>query len=332
MAVASDTKRMASKARFLIASLLVASLTVAGCGDSGDDAGSSVGSQTERELLSRVSAGIAAQVPTRTDEIIYADFVAAREGLGLAGDADIYDPPNQGSRRAAVLGSLASRALRYAGLPFATPLAQAIDGRAIKAAAGLTVIGSPGILVIRTTQPFDKISSALRRRGYARSGDLLTTRRPLARTIYRVVADAGRGVVVLAGSAQVARAALEGRDAKLSRAAALIGDVPGAARAANATRRQCVLARAAGQHGLAPQKGGYLVVVDGKADAQRLKVAGRTLVGPAGELKIGDAEANGDRVRAKFTSEDPANAVFTEFIDDDLLGQQVNAASPYDCR
>lgn len=305
---------------------LLVCLFLVGCGNSSDGGPGELSRDAQRELLARVSAVIASETDRfkPIDDLVYADFAAARKELGLDADADVYVLTRDG---VSPLASMTSRALLYAGRPRSTPASVAIDGRAISASVAVPVIGGPGVLVLQTTQPFEKIAAGLRRRGYVREGRLLVSNQPLENVVYPVVVEASPGLIVLAGSRRVARAALNGREAKLSRAAALINTVPGVARAASATRNGCLLARAAGQS-LAPQEGEYVAIVDHPAEASRLKLAQRVL----GDLTFGKAVAQGQRLRVGFRSDDPANAVFADMVDDDSLTSRApRLRRPYAC-
>jgi hypothetical protein len=314
----------------LAAAVLSVPLLLAACGSSAEDNGGTARASHGRELLARVSAAIAAHDGSQSlDDVVYADFVRAREQLVLPPDTDVYEQ-RSGKSPTPLLASVAARAMSYAGRPTVTPLQEAIDGGAIEASASIPVIGPPTALVVETSQPFEQISAALHTRGYARDGDLLVTARPTSRVFYPIVADAGDVVVVLAASQQAARAALGGQDAELTPAAKLIGRVPGVARAASTQRNRCIVARAAGQD-LAPPEGEYLVVIDGSASAARLTVAGKALPGGQGDLIFGEAEAGRDGIRARFTSDDSANAVFSDVVDDDSLTSATEFELPYAC-
>jgi hypothetical protein len=280
-----------------VAAMLV--LTLPGCLGSDDDGGDKRDTSPDRELLARLSAGIAAQGRERVDEIFYTDISGARRDAGLPADADVNEVNSDPN--AIRLSTVVTTALSYTHRPKPTPLSESIDGTKVQTAAALAFIADFGVVVLRTKQPFAEIARSLRRRGYKESGNrgFLISPAPRARLIYPVVADGGDGVVILAGNVRVARAALAGENTELTPGSRLIEDVPGVARAAAAGLKGCVRARAAGQD-LMPQEGEYLVLVEGRPDAKRLKLAGGSYGGLQG-VKVGETETDGRRLRAEFT-------------------------------
>jgi len=308
--------------RALPAIAAIAVLAVSGCLGSDDD-GDDRRATPDRELLARVSAAI--RDSDQGDDVIYVDLTAAREDAGLPDDADVHALRSDEPGGAPLLASIAGWALPYASRPKPTPLSESIDGGRVEAAAGFPLIGDYSVAALRTSQPFDQIASALRRRGYEADSDgvVLVSGRGFARVVYPVVANAGGGVVVLAGSVDVARRALAGRAADLTRASELIAEVSGVGRAANANPGDCVLARAAGE-GISPHEGEYMVVVKGTAEAGKLRL--KDITGGSFDLTWGAATADGDRVRAKFQAGDVLNAHFGGLV------QAFDEVGPrYDC-
>lgn len=292
---------MVRMSRLLVVFGFLALAPLSGCGTES----SAPDEKVDVELLTLVSAAISSEGESASDVVDYRDFALARRQLGLSNDETIYDgPPSDGKVQ---LSSLRS-ALVYASGPNRPPLVRSIDGRSIQAVASRPVVGEPALVAMRTTQPFAEIAAALRRYGYIRRGDLLVSHRGMSDVVFPVVADAAGGVVVLGGSESFVRDVLANRNSSLSRAAELIGAVPGPARIAESTTSKCVIARAAGQN-LVPRDGEYLVQAEGTAGEKMLNLTGRTMPTANGEIVFGDIAAKGDMVRVEFTYSELWNPV-----------------------
>lgn len=149
----------------------------------------------------------------------------------------------------------------------------------------------------------------LRREGYAPSGDLLVSSEDSLKAVFQAVADAGDGVMLLGGSESIVREVLADRDSSFSPASALIDEVPGPARMADATASKCVVAVAAGQN-LSPREGEYLLRVEGAADEQKFALADPAAPTPNGEVVFGEVTTESDTLRVEFTYSDLLNPAF----------------------
>jgi hypothetical protein len=145
---------------------------------------------------------------------------------------------------------------------------------------------------------------------------------------FPAVGNAGGGVVVLAGSAQGARAALAGESAELTPAAELVAELPGVSHVAYGEALlgfSCVVAFGMGEEAV-PREGVLRAVVDGEAEAERFRYGGQYR-GPwasfEGEIRFAEPTVQGDRVTTRFASTDE----FTATRPDGVEG----VATPYRC-
>jgi len=302
----------------IVAGGLLATLVLMACGDSSGDEPQTpqADSVPGGELLTRVSAVVAKD--GGPDEVTYANLSDARAQLGDSPREPLSGPTAKGSE---LFSSVAIAAVPYAtyrGGLSPSPLNEAIDGGRVRTAASRTgLLGDTAVAVLQTSQPFAEISERLSTRGYRKEGDLLVTDQSFNEVYYPVVADAGNGVVVLAGSEDAARTALDGGDGDLTEAAQLIGQVPGVLRMAGPVPdATCARYWALGQQA-APQSGKFMVVVDGDADPEQVTIAGKK----QGGIEFAQAEASGDVAAVPFRS---AAKI-------DLVSQAIDPASSYRC-
>lgn len=265
----------------------------------------------DRELVARVSAGTRAN-PGGGDQIFYVNIDGARRQLSLPRSASAYGTARMAAR-SQQFASVSRTALLFANTTRPGALVEAIDGGRIHSAVARQLSGFGAVMVIRTRQPFAEISSFLRQHGYRPSGSLLVAERPVSPPSYPIAADAGRGVVVLAGDKATALAALAGQHARLTPAGMMLAATSGVARIGTADRQACILRSAFGYR-LAPAKGRYVLVVQGNATAARMTIAGHAA--PGGELTFGKATAEGPRVQANFKSHSADESPWSVFFSD----------------
>lgn len=285
--------------RSIFAALIVAGLmAMMGCGSESVPKDGTA----DARLMELLSAAIRLDRETESDAVSYSDFVQARKQLELADDVSAYDI------KLSPLGG----ALNYAAGPDESPLERAIDGSSVVTAASRNIaFGIPALDAVRTEQPFSEIATALQNEGYEKDRDLWVDRGSLPDP-GSVVADAGDGVLLLGGSEEFVRKVLSTEDPPASRSTRLIDEVPGVARVAFSNNEaveeslpKCVVAVAAGQD-LSPNNGEMLLVLDEKADADKLK--GSDSATPGGSVVLGDAVASGNKLRVDLSSNDPLNA------------------------
>ena len=237
-------------------------IAISACGDDEDEG--TLGEEAT-ELLDHVPGG--------QPRLIFADFAAAREQLGLPEDAVLADFPagdeagNVGRQR---LATTASLILPYLSIPPRQgPLRKAIDQREIAAVASNAETGAPGVTVLRTSQSFEDIAATLERRGYTRDGNVAVHTKlehkvrdgqprsrgsvevlergeqsnpaPLKAGVvrrlfsYPVVADGGDGLIVLGYSRRTVESGVAGSAGSDQLARALLERVDGVARGSVAT-------------------------------------------------------------------------------------------------
>ena len=293
---------------------------------------------TKRELLARVSAAIRSRgnEGTGLDRLAYTDLAAARRQLGLPENAGF---PGPGKRR--LLFAFASRPLFSFGTLFgASPglgvLGEVLESEHVEAAAstneafsgpGTDQVYSDDVIAVRTRQPFEEIASRLTSEGgYEAVADGLVVGggRPngrvasavsdLHRFPFRAVGDAEGGVVVLGGSEESARATLGGEKTKLTPAAKLLAQLPGASGVARGRFGAPCVAAIGLTEDARPREGVLVAIVDDEAEASRFHFGGRTYEsGPGypaldGEVAFSAAMAEGSRARVRFRSTDERNA------------------------
>lgn len=289
--------------RRLAVTAVLAALAFAGCGGS-DDGETPAGDP--RDLISRLPAA----GPDR-DSGSYTDLLAARKQLGLPNDADIagFEPGAEGELRPLHvlpaelrLANAAGLNLAYLALPADTPIASALDSGAIEEAASSVVLGGGAVNVIRTSQPFDEISDSLAEDGYERRGELLVADGVLSSIVYRAVADAGDGVIVLAGSEEAAQAALDTpEDVSGSRRTLL--ELPGAQRVVGRPLGQSCITSVSVWSDLGPPEGELVFGVEGDASADAVKIDDYSPLGPEADAQVadfGDPEDEGSTVRVPY--------------------------------
>ena len=262
---------------------LAVALALPACGD---DEGSAGPSDEAVALLDHVPR-------SGEPELAFADFDAAREQLGLPDDADLAEFPAGADEEdpQARLATTAGLLIRYLSLPpqQQTPLPQAIDHGAVRAAASNVVTGGPGITVLSTSQSFDDIAAALEDRGYQRDGGTLEDDSASIRFAYPLVADAGDGVIVLGyarGPVEDAVAGTSGSD----HARALLERVEGVVRDAVTFDSKCVHGLAVGES-YDPEAGEVRIEVEGEAEAERFRLADSQTIP---QLEYGDPQADGN--------------------------------------
>jgi hypothetical protein len=254
---------------------MVAMALVAGCSGSGDSDGSDGsdggvlggggGSDSAAELVDRL--------PEETRQVAAIDVAAVRQALGLPDDQGIDDVSDD---RVQQLAFALGTTVPFLGNPRATPIREVFDTGAVTAAASAPYAFAPELaaVVVRTSQPFDELAGALEDRGYERDGDLVVTNRRVTEMGgVTVVTAAGDDVIVLAQSAEVARAVAAGEGDGPALAEAL-GVVDGPLRAAfeiSADSDSCVETLAAGWQ-FDRAEGEIVITAAQPEDADRLEL------------------------------------------------------------
>jgi hypothetical protein len=308
--------------RAAIGALCVA-VAISGCGDD-ENAGDR---PDQAELLDHVPS-------VEGGALAYADFAAAKEQLGLPEDADVADfttgddPANVARQR---LGTTAAWLLHYLWNPQPTPLREAIDHAAIGAAASNVDQSGSGVSAIRTSQSFDDIARALERSGYERDDDVLESKSPPGPSrLYRVLADAGDGVIVLGFERPAVEDAVTGSAESDNLARALLEGVDGVARGSlatvvDSTSLDCVRGLAVGES-FDRDTAELRIEIDGEASADRFRLP--ELREP--RLEYGEPEVEGGLLTAEITRGlDPDDTAFQLPLD--LLTAALDPSRVYDC-
>jgi hypothetical protein len=172
--------------------LLAFGVMLVGCGEGG-------GSE---ELVSRL--------PGDARALSVIDLAEVKERLGLPEDADPVRPPgDSGSEAQTRLFAYAGNAFPYLAR-FDRTFMEAIDESRVKQAATTPVSGPDTVVVLATDQPFDdEIAKRLERAGYRKRDGVLVNEDAGGPGGFAAVGGED-GVVVLAGDARAARAALDG--------------------------------------------------------------------------------------------------------------------------
>jgi hypothetical protein len=271
---------------------VAAAAAVAGCGGSGsDDRTPGPAPATPPRF-----AALLARIPSTEAQAIALDVVAARRDLGLAADAAPAPESggNDGARRlrALVAATVPSYPLRDNG-----PFQHAIDWGRV---TGLVRYdGPPEVVIVGTRDTWSRIRARFERVGYSMRGGLLVHPNPDGDVLEYVT---GRdGLIVGAGGADAARAALRGRTAPNRRLVALLSSVPGASRAARSDGSGCV--RGVGV-GYSPGSATGQFAVD-VADVPALpaRLSEDRSAGPLAAYSLLHPVAAGGRVVVPFTRE-----------------------------
>ncbi|MGH2961474.1 MAG: hypothetical protein ACRDL3_04670 [Solirubrobacterales bacterium] len=260
---------------------------ISGCGDDGG------GSDA-------VPAELVDHFPGGQIYLMFADFAAMKQQLGLPEDADIARfPPREDSANTGQqqLAATAARILSYyLELPKGKALRAAIDHGAIVAGASNGVVGRPGLAVIRTDQSFDDIAEGLPAKGYERDGDLLESKSS-AQGVYGVLADGGDGVIVLGFRRRTVEDALSGTAGSDDPVRALLEDVEGVARGSVKIVGNCVRALAVGES-FDPDTTELRVGIDGEASADRFRLPE---LRERPHLEYGEPEVDGGTLIVEIT-------------------------------
>ncbi len=260
-----------------VAGAVAALLSVAaagGCGGDADDEG-------EPGSTTGADAELTALLPSDSDTVVYSDFAAAREQLGLQPDADVTSPTSEELAGTPALSALGvGLTLPWLFGPTGGPLVAAFDGGLIQAAATTNDNAADQTVdVLRTQQSFDEIATSLESDGYRAEGDVLVDRglaedvraqRSGSTLAYPVVADAGGGIVVLGKSVEDVSAALD--QAEGPAVSSALGGVDGALRAAHSYDQGCVRAVVVGVQ-LQPLAGELVIQLDGTPDSANVELA-----------------------------------------------------------
>lgn len=240
---------------------------VAGCSGA-DDADGGVGAggrDSVSELVERL--------PEDALMLASIDLVAVRRELGLPDDQGIDDLSDDSVQQ---LAFALFEVVPFLGNPRVTPIREALDTGAMSAVASVPYAFAPerAAVVVRTAQPFDELAAALEDRGYERDGALLVTDGRVSEMGGdTVVAAAGDDLIVLAQSAEVARAvaAGEGDGPALADAFDAVDGPVRIAFATPADRDSCVETLAAGSQ-VDPAEGAIVVTVAEPDDADELEL------------------------------------------------------------
>jgi hypothetical protein len=269
-----------------------AALFVAGCGGSGDGGDRPSGAATPPSL-----GALLARIPSNESQAVALDVALARRELGLPADAAPAPESggNDGTRRlrALVAATVPSYPVRDNG-----PFQHAIDW---SRATGLVRFdGPPEVVLVGTRDRWDDARRAFVRAGYAARGGLLVHPNPRGRILEFVT---GRdGLIVGAGGADGARAALAGRKVPNRQLVDLLTAVTGPSRAARADGRGCVRGVAVG-YSPGSASGDFAVEVAQSPPQPALLRQHRRAATPLTGYQLLRPVAAGGRVVVPFTRE-----------------------------
>ena len=281
-----------------MAAVLAVAVACAGCGGSGgDDSTPGPAPATPPSF-----AALLGRIPSSEQQAVALDVVGARRDLGLASDAAPAPESggNDGTRRlrALVAATVPSYPVRDNG-----PFQHAIDWSRV---TGLVRYdGPPEVVVVGTRDRWSRVRERFERVGYSMRGGLLVHPNPDGDVLQYIT---GRdGLIVGAGGADAARAALAGRAAPNRRLVDLLRAVPGSSRAGRSDGSGCVRGVAVG-YSPGSATGQFAVdVTDVPPLPARLSEAPGG--GPLAEYSLLHPVAAGGRVVVPFsreTSTDPS--------------------------
>lgn len=303
----------------------LALLASTGCG--GDDEASSTTSSSSTTTSgggggdAAPTDGLTQYVPNDASLLSVVDVAEARSELGLPADADAADlealttegleAPASQLVLATSLGAPPLAVAALSGAP--NPLAEAIDGTAIQAAASNEGDTSGPVAVIRTEQSFDDLAGQLTEAGWERDGDTITD--PEGERVAEIT-DAGDGMIVMSGkgaSAQELVAAPPGGPEDMADLLARGGPSVGLATKIPPSNGGCL--RVFGGRETADNTEGVMrFQLDDAADADKVDLSGLDDSG----LTAGEVTVDGDVVEAPFTADlgpsaNPINEVLANF-------------------
>jgi hypothetical protein len=297
---------------------MCAAVALAGCGGGADG-----GEAQEPAVAAPDATALLGYLPPNPPEIALVDLAAARADLGLPADADASELG--GSDAQSDLGAAAGSVIPYLSLPRRRPIQDAIDHRAITAAAGNLVQGGPGITAIATAQPLDDIGQRLITEGYERHGDILESDSSFVQGSYSVIADTGDGVLVLGFSRGTVERATEDAAAADNPARPLIEEVSGVTRKALVTDDlDCIDGIGVGQSADL-DSGEIRIEVAEEASGERFRLAD-ALTLP--EFEFGKPDVD-ESVLTAHVEVDPQSGLLNGPIS--LLGTDLAPSEIYDC-
>lgn len=295
--------------------LATAAIAFAGCGGSDDNASS--------------AAAPVEYLPAEAVNLAVVNFDATRADLDMPEDADIIDvealtgdefdaqSPEARLFNAATIAVPPARQLAQTLAP--TPLAEALDGGAISAAAQ-ALAGSPqGVGAIETTQSFDELAETLAGDGYERDGDVLTN----PDEEFGEIADAGDGVWLIGDAdaeaglrpAELAESKSGGPTELVELLAAGDEDAPIGVAASFANQdpsgELCIVAFG-GHENPEGTAGDFILEVEGDADPDRVRADALDFA------ETGEPSVDGSTVTLPFTAEggiasNPVGNVLAQF-------------------
>jgi hypothetical protein len=293
----------------------------AGCGGGGDESSTSTTTTPASGGGGAATAGLTDYLPTDAALLAVVDVAKAREELGLPPDADAadvgalssegLDAPESQLVLAAALGATPLAVAALSGAP--DPVATALDGSAIEAAASNQGDPEGPVAVIRTRQSFDDLASKLADAGWERSGRTITN---AEEERVSEITEAGDGVIVFSGKGASANELVASPPGGPKTMAALLaGDGPsvGLATTIPPSHRGCL--RAFGGRETADNTEGVMrFQLDGAADAADVDLSGLEESG----VEVGEVEVAGDIVEVPFTADlgpstNPINQVLADF-------------------
>jgi hypothetical protein len=198
------------------------------------------------------------------------------------------------SSRGSLLAALSRTGIPFAGLPGSDVWTAAIDGRDIRVAAALNVLGSKATVALATREPYSDISARLRRSGFRSKGRYLLAGDGGGHQGYPVV-TLHEGLLILAGSRQTAEQALAGLSQRLTDPARTLVKVGGVTKAAS-SGGGCMAARVVGED-LVPRRGEYLVF---PTDLRTRPIAPMDVSTSEGRLTVTSARLRKGRYRGHF--------------------------------
>lgn len=316
---------IAAPAKAAVVALAIASAGLPGCGE-----------EQTGDAEPAADAELLTGIPEASGEPSYAisvDVAAARSELGFPDDADaiagdvtelVVGTPEY---RLVAATSTAYGPLREAFTTFTdSPSLDLLDGARVQAVAGNGMTGESAVSIVRTEEAFGEIAGTLEASGYASGEGVYAAEDGGAAS---AVADAGGGIVVLAGSARAAAEVLERLEAgaEPAKASGLIEEVGGSVRLAasgEALTSGCPDAMAIG--GDAANEGGMLALAFDEPTRPDPELFDAESLAP--EVVVESPSVEGQLLIGPFVVEEPRD---TPLLAARRIFEQGVSISTYEC-
>jgi hypothetical protein len=288
-------------------------VVVAACSGS-DDADSAPSNGTVPPDNDEVVAELVGMLPGDASSVSALDVAALRYDLGLPDDQAIpeyehfYEHPAEAT---SILYSALTNVALWLRDSDLTPIREEFDTGAVAAAASAEFRYAPeeAVVVVRTSQSFNRISSALEDHGYERDGDLVVINENPVNVGVTAVASAGDDTLVLAWTPEVARAVAEGQGDGPA-LTAVLDAVDGPFRAAFSAEESdtCIETGATGWE-VEPAEGEIVITVAEQSDVNHEALIPNNTT-TAGHFDVLESEAEGLTIRGHFTYDETGGISF----------------------